>query len=108
MDNKKENKNISKENLKFFFIKLFSISIAIILIINFLFNSILSERLEKIDKVLNIGDRNERFEIRDEIRAELERSLSKENIINEQDKILLFKLYLKIKEEFKNLDKSKL
>ena len=108
MDNKTENKNVSRENLKFFFIKLFSISIAIILIINFLFNSILSERLSKIDKILNIGDRNERFEIRNEIREEIERSLSKENIINEQDKILLFKLYIKIKEEFDSLDKSKL
>jgi len=108
MDNKTENKNTSKSNLKFFFIKLFSISIAIILIINFLFNSILSERLSKIDKILNIGDRNERFEIRNEIREEIERSLSKENIINEQDKILLFKLYIKIKEEFDSLDKSKL
>ena len=108
MDNKTENKNISKGNLKFFFIKLFSISVAIILIINFLFNSILSERLDKIDKILNIDDRNERFEIRDEIRAEIEKSLTKDNIIDEQDKILLFKLYLKIREEFKNLDRSKL
>ena len=108
MDNKTENKNTSKSNLKFFFIKLFSISVAIILIINFLFNSILSERLDKIDKILNIDDRNERFEIRDEIRAEIEKSLTKDNIIDEQDKILLFKLYLKINEEFKNLDKSTL
>jgi len=29
-------------------------------------------------------------------------------MIAEDDKILLYKLYLKIKEEFKNLDKSKL
>ena len=43
-----------------------------------------------------------------QIREEIEQSLSKENLISEQDKILLFKLYLKIKEEFKNLDKSKL
>ena len=108
MDNKTENKNTSKSNLKFFFIKLFSISIAIILIINFLFNMILSERLDKIDKILNLGDRNERFEIRDKIRWEIEKGLTKENLFSEQDRILLFKLYLKIKEEFKNLDKSKL
>ena len=108
MDHTSENKNTSKSNLKFFFIKLFSISIAIILIINFLFNMILSERLDKIDKFLNLGDRNERFEIRDKIRWEIEKGLTKENLFSEQDRILLFKLYLKIKEEFKNLDKSKL
>ena len=108
MDKKIENKNTSNSNLKFFFIKLVSISIAIILIINFLFNMILSERLDKIDKILSVIDRNERIEIRNKIRNEIENTLNKENLIYEQDKILLFKLYLKIKEEFKNLDKSKL
>ena len=38
-------------NLKTFFIKLFSIVIAIIITINILYNLILSERLEKIDKI---------------------------------------------------------
>ena len=108
MDNKSQNKNINKSNLKLFFIKLVSISIAIILIINFLFNMILSERLDKIDKILSVIDRNERVEIGNKIRNEIENTLNKENLIYEQDKILLFKLYLKIKEEFKNLDKSKL
>tara|TARA_B100001179_G_C18239294_1_gene253374 strand:+ start:33 stop:359 length:327 start_codon:yes stop_codon:yes gene_type:complete len=108
MDKKIENKNTSNGNLKIFFIKLVSISIAIILIINFLFNMILSERLDKIDKILSVIDTNERIEIRNKIRSEIENTLDKENLIYEQDKILLFKLYLKIKEEFKNLDKSKL
>ena len=108
MDKNIENKNTSKGNLKILFIKLVSISIAIILIINFLFNMILSERLDKIDKILSVIDTNERIEIRNKIRSEIENTLDKENLIYEQDKILLFKLYLKIKEEFKNLDKSKL
>ena len=108
MDNKTVNKNSSNTNLKFFFIKLFSISIAIILIINFLFNTILSDRLDGIDKILSLSDRDSRFEIRDRLRMEIEKGLNKENLIKEQDKILLYKLYLKIKEEFKNLDKSKL
>ena len=108
MDNKTVNKNASNSSLKIFFIKSFSVSIAIILIINFLFNTILADRLDRIDKILSIGDKNSRFEISDKIRSEIERGLSKENLINEQDKILLYKLYLKIKKEFKNLDKSKL
>ena len=108
MNNQNENNKTSKDSLKIFFIKLFAISIAIILIINFLFNSILSDRLDKIDQILNLGERGQRFEVRDKIRAEIEKSFDKENIIDEQDKILLFKFYLKIKDEFKNLDKSKL
>ena len=108
MEHKTQSKNKPNSDLKFFFIKLFSISIAIILIINFLFNMILSDRLDGIDKILNIGDRNTRFEIRDQLRKEIEKGLSKENLISEQDKILLFKLYIKIKEEFDSLDKSKL
>ena len=108
MDDKSENKKGSKADLKFFFIKLFSVSIAIILIINFLFNTILADRLDRIDKILSIGDKNSRFEIRDKIRSEIEKGLSKENLINEQDRILLYKLYLKIKKEFEDLDKTNL
>ena len=50
-----ENKNSgssSQKGLKKFFIKLVSISIAVIIIINFIFNLIFAERLEKIDKIL--------------------------------------------------------
>ena len=108
MDHETNDKKKSKKELKTFFIKLFSISLAIILIINFLFNTILADRLEKIDKILNFADKNSRFEIRDKIRLEIENGLEKKNLINEKDKILLYKLYLKIKKEFKDLDKSKL
>ena len=38
-----------KENLRPFFIKLIAISIAVIIIINLIFNILLGERLEKID-----------------------------------------------------------
>ena len=102
------NQNKNKTELKTFFIKLISISVAIILIINFLFNMILSERLEKIDKFLNAGDKDSRFEIRDKIREEIEKGLKKDNIISEQDKILLYRLYKKIQKEFEELDKNQL
>ena len=108
MDNKTENKNASKNSLKIFFIKLLSIAIVIILVVNFLFNMIFADRLAGIDKILSVGDTSARFEMGDKIRNEIEEGLTKEHLINEQDKILLFKLYIKIKEEFKNLDKSKL
>lgn len=108
MDHKTESEKLRKRDLKVFFIKLISISVAIILIINFLFNMILSERLEKIDKFLNAGDKDSRFEIRDKIREEIEKGLKKDNIISEQDKILLYRLYKKIQKEFEELDKNQL
>ena len=105
-----ENNNKSKSgvNLKIFFIKLISISIAIIIIINFLFNIILAERLDKIDKILSVSESTQRYELKEKIRDEINQGLNKENMLHEEDKILLYKLYLKIKKEFKDLDKSKI
>ena len=97
-----------QDNYKSFFIKLASISVAIVIVINLLFNLIFAERLEKIDKALSLDKSKTRSEIKQKIRNELSRGLDKENMIDEEDKILLYKLYLKIKKEFENLDKSKL
>tara|TARA_B100001013_G_C24514428_1_gene404356 strand:- start:152 stop:475 length:324 start_codon:yes stop_codon:yes gene_type:complete len=103
-------KNIKsvKNNYKPFFIKLASISITIVIVINLLFNLIFAERLEKIDKILLLDKSKIRSEFKDKLRNELSKGLKKDNMIAEEDKILLYKLYLKIKKEFKNLDKSKL
>ena len=95
-------------NYKSFFIKLASISLAIVIVINLLFNLIFAERLEKIVKAISLDKSKTRSEIKQKIRNELSRGLDKENMIDEEDKILLYKLYLKIKKEFENLDKSKL
>ena len=106
----KGQKNIKtvKNDYKSFFIKLASISIAIVIVVNLLFNLIFAERLEKIDKILMLDKSKIRSEFKDKLRNELSKGLKKDNMIAEEDKILLYKLYLKIKEEFKNLDKSKL
>ena len=69
-------------------------------IINLLFNLILSERLEKIDKIFSLD--------KTKIRSELSKGLNKEDMIATEDKIILYKLYLKIKKEFEELDKSNL
>ena len=102
------NKPKSGVNLKIFFIKLISISVAIIIIINFLFNIILAERLEKIDKILSVSESTNRYELKEKIRDEINQGLDKKNMLHEEDKILLYKLYLKIKKEFNDLDKSKI
>ena len=46
--------------------------------------------------------------MKEKIRSELTDGLNKENMIAEEDKILLYKIYLKIKKEFEDLDKSKI
>ena len=69
---------------------------------------IFAERLEKIDKILFLNKSTYRYELQDKIRKELNRGLNKENLLSEDDKILLYKLYLKLKKEFQDIDNSKL
>ena len=97
-----------KKSLKIFFIKLISISIAIVIIFNLIFNLIFAERLDKIDKILLLDKSQFRNEMKNKIRDELSDGLKKENMIAEEDKILLYKIYIKLKKEFDNLDKSNL
>ena len=93
-----------KENLKSFFVKLVAISIAVIIIINILFNILLGERLEKIDKIMSLSDSSSRAEVRKKIRSELNKGLEKDRIFSEEDKILIYKIYKKIRREFLDLE----
>ena len=97
-----------KPNLKIFFIKLISIAVVIVITINLIFNLIFAERLEKIDKILLLNKKDVQIELENKIRKELNDGLKKENSISEEDKILLYKLYQKLKKEFQDLDKSQL
>ena len=108
MDDKENSKKVSQNSLKIFFTKLVLGSVAFIIVINILFNLIFAERLEKIDKILLLDENLHRNEVKEKIREELADGLNKENMIAEEDKILLYKIYLKIKKEFENLDKSKI
>ena len=80
----------------------------IVVVTNLLFNLFFAERLEKLDRILMLDRSDIRHDMKDKIRDELNDALKKENLIYEEDKILLYKLYHKIKKEFQNLDKSKL
>ena len=102
------NKNNTQKNLKIFFIKLISISIVILIMINLIFNLFFAERMENIDKILLLNKNQYRIEIKEKIREELNSGLSKENLIYEEDKILLYKFYQKLIKEFQDIDKSKL
>ena len=106
INNNKENS--SQKNLKIFFIKLISVSIAVLILINLIFNLFFAERLEKIDKILLLNKNEFRNEIKVKIREELNSGLNKDNLIYEEDKILLYKLYQKLKKEFQDIDESKL
>ena len=108
MSENNNNKFKSQNTLKIFFIKLISISIVIVIVINLIFNLIFAERLEKIDKILLLNKSAFREEMKAKIRNELNDGLNSENLFAEEDRILLYKLYLKLKKEFQELDKSKL
>jgi hypothetical protein len=96
-----------KENLKSFFVKLVAISIAVIIIINLIFNILLGERLEKIDKIMSLSDSTDREEVRKKIRSELNKGLEKKYIFSEEDRVLIYKIYKKIKKEFLELETNK-
>ena len=108
MDDKENSKKISQNNIKSFLVKLVLISIATVIVINLTFNLIFAERLEKIDRILLLNESQSRNEIKEKLRNELADGLNKENMIAEKDKILLYKMYLKIKKEFEDLDKNKI
>ena len=96
----------SKNTLKIFFIKLIAITFSIIVIINITYNLIFAEKLENINKLLTINNKENIEQIKNKIRVEIKNSLSKDKIFNEEDKMLLHQFYLKIKNEFKEIEKN--
>ena len=95
------NKNHS---LKIFFIKLISISLAIVFVINILFNLIVADKFKSFGLLLSIDELETRRELGNKIRDDIEQVLKKEHIIKKEDKLLIYKLYQKIKSEFKDIE----
>ena len=98
--------NNSKADLKKFFIKLIAIIFAVIIVINTSYNLIFAEKLETIDKLLSLNNKENIELIRDKIRLEMKKGLLKDKIINDEDKILFYKFYLKIINEFQEIEKE--
>jgi hypothetical protein len=90
--------------LKNFFIKLVSISLAIIIIMNVLFNLLISDKLESFDSLLSLTEIENRKEYGEQLRDDLRDLLKKDEIIKQEDKILLYNLYQKLKLEFKEIN----
>ncbi len=97
-----ENRN--QTNLKKFLIKLIAITFAIIIIINVTYNLIFADKLENINKILLLNKKENIESIKDKIRSELKQGLEKDQILNKEDKLLIYKFYLKIKNEFKDIE----
>ena len=95
--------NINPKNLKIFFIKLASIFIAIIIAINVLFNLIISDKMKYFDILFSLTELENRRDYGDKLRDNLNELLQKDVIIREEDKILLYKLYQKLKSEFEEI-----
>ena len=95
----------NKTALKRFFIKLAAITFAIIVIINVTYNLIFAEKLENINKLLSLNSKENIELIKDKIRLEIKKGLLKDKIMNEEDKVLFYEFYLKIKNEFQEVEK---
>ena len=99
------NQDNDKASLKNFFIKLIAITFSIIIIINITYNLIFAEKFESIDKLLSLSDKESVEQIKNKIRSEMKKGLLKDKIINDEDKILFYKFYQKIKNEFQEIEK---
>jgi hypothetical protein len=95
---------MEKSNLKTFFIKLLSITFSVIIIINVVFNLLIGDKFEKINNFLSLDKSKFRNDVRNKIRNEIRNGLEKDNILNQEDKILLYKLYKKIQKEFADIE----
>ena len=79
---------------------------AIIIVFNVVFNLILAERIEKIDKIFSVFESNERKNLKDRFLSELSENLEKDKLLKEEDKVILFKAYKKIQKEFNEIEKK--
>ena len=98
------NQNNEKADLKKFFIKLIAIIFAVIIVINISYNLIFAEKLENINKLFSLSNKDTIEQIKNKIRLEIKSGLAKDKILNEEDKVLLYKFYLKLKNEFKGIE----
>jgi len=95
----------NQSNLKIFFIKLIAITFAVIVIINITYNLIFAEKFENINKILSLNNKENIELVKNKIRLEMNKGLLKDKIMNDEDRMLFYKFYLKIKNEFQEIEK---
>ena len=94
----------NNSDIKTFLIKLVAISFAVIVIINVSFNLILGDKIDKINLILSLNEKENIEKIKDKVRLEINKGLEKDKILNKDDKELLIKFYNKLKKEFKDFE----
>jgi len=99
------NEDNDKASLKKFFIKLIAITFSIIVVINITYNLIFAEKFDNISKLLSLSDKENVEQIKNKIRSEIKKGLLKDKIINDEDKILFYDFYQKVKKEFQEIEK---
>ncbi len=95
----------NQNNLKIFFIKLIAITFSIIIIINVTYNLILADKIENINTLLQLNKKENIEAVKNKIRSEMQSGLEKDNLLNNDDKILIYKFYKKIRKEFDEIKK---
>ena len=98
------NQDNSKYNIKIFLIKLFSISLAIIIVINIIYNFLFADKIETINKFFELNNKENIELVKDKIRLEIKKGLDKEQVLTTEDKKLLYRFYKKIKKEFNEIE----
>ena len=87
-----------RSNLKVFFVKLISVTFAIIVVINVFYNVFLADKLDFLNQISNM-DKNTADIIKDKIRSEIKSGLEKDKILSEEDSKLIKQFIGKIKSE---------
>ena len=100
------NNDNNKADLKRFIIKLVMVTFSIIVIINVTYNLIFAEKFENINKLLQLNNKENIEKMKDKMRDEIRDGLAKDKIFNEEDKKLLYQFYLKVKNEFKEIQEK--
>ena len=62
-------------------------------------------KLRRQNKLLSLNNKENIELIKDKIRLEIKKGLLKDKIINEEDKVLFYKFYMKIKNEFQEIER---
>ena len=78
----------NKSEIGKFLIKLTAITISIIIIINVSYNLIFADKLETLNIIFSLNEKENVELIKEKIRKEINRGLEKENMINDEDKKL--------------------
>tara|TARA_B110000438_G_scaffold284881_1_gene314395 strand:- start:1165 stop:1461 length:297 start_codon:yes stop_codon:yes gene_type:complete len=94
--------NDNKKNLKIFFIKLISITVATIILFNVLFNLLISN-IPYFRVLSSLTELETRRDYRDNFREDIRELLKKDQILKREDKVLIYKFYQKLKSEFEDI-----